>query len=109
MLPRHTTIRNISSFLKKNTNAKRRFEDLCNQDDLEDKLKYAMRNSESPEAKRLNKEFNSLINVLGGYTPWSTAERQRTLGKLYAMSNFMGPPSFFFTIAPCIADSEICL
>ena len=25
------------------------------------------------------------------------------------MSNFMGPPSFFFTIAPCIADSEICL
>ena len=21
----------------------------------------------------------------------------------------MGPPSFFFTIAPCIADSEICL
>ena len=68
-----------------------------------------MRNTTSPEAKLMNKEFLSLINVLGGYTPWSTAERQRTLGKLYAMSNFMGPPSFFFTIAPCIADSEICL
>ena len=82
---------------------------MCNQDDLEEKLKHAMRNPTSPEAKLMNKEFLSLINVLGGYTPWSTAERQRTLGKLYAMSNFMGPPSFFFTIAPCIADSEICL
>ena len=72
-------------------------------------MKHAMRNTTSPEAKLMNKQFLSLINVLGGYTPWSTAERQRTLGKLYAMSNFMGPPSFFFTIAPCIADSEICL
>ena len=68
-----------------------------------------MKNSGSPEATKLNKEFTILIKVLGGYTQWSTAERQRTLGKLYAMSNFMGPPSFFFTIAPCIADSEICL
>ena len=109
VLSRHCTIRNTSAFFKKNSDAKRRFENLCNQDDLEEKLKHAMRNSTSPEAKLLNKEFLSLINVLGGYTPWSTAERQRTLGKLYAMSNFMGPPSFFFTIAPCIADSEICL
>ena len=69
MLSRHCTIRNTSSFFKKNTNAKRRFEDLCNQDDLEEKLKHAMRNSKSPEAKLLNKEFTSLINVLGGYTP----------------------------------------
>ena len=51
---------------KKNTNAKRRFEDLCNQDDLEEKLKHAMRNSTAPEAKLLSKEFTSLINVLGG-------------------------------------------
>jgi len=107
VLSRHCTIRNTSSFFKKNTNAKRRFEDLCNQDDLEEKSKHTMKHSETPEAKRLNKEFTSLINVLGGYTPWSTAER--TLGKLYSMSNFMGPPSFFFTIAPCIADSENCL
>lgn len=69
VLSRHCTIRNTSSFFKKNTNAKRRFEDLCNQDDLEEKLKHAMRNSETPEAKKLNKEFASLINVLGGYTP----------------------------------------
>ena len=69
VLSRHSTIRNTSSFFKKNTNAKRRFEDLCNQDDLEEKLKHAMRNSDTPEAKKLNKEFTSLINVLGGYTP----------------------------------------
>ena len=25
------------------------------------------------------------------------------------MANFFGPPSFFFTLAPCIADSEIAI
>jgi len=68
-LSRHCTIRNTASFFKKDTNAKRRFEDLCNQDDLETRLKDAMKNSASPEAKKLNSEFSSLINVLGGYTP----------------------------------------
>ena len=57
----------------------------------------------------MNKEFTSLINVIAGKTPWSSAERQKTLGRLYAISNFMGPPSVFFTLAPCIADSEICM
>ena len=38
-----------------------------------------------------------------------TGERQRTLGKLYAMTNFFGLPSFFITMAPCIADSRICI
>ena len=50
-----------------------------------------------------------MINVVGGYTPWSTTERQKTLGRLYAMANFLGPPSFFFTLAPCLADSEIAM
>ena len=65
MLSRHCTIRNTSSFFKKNTNAKKRFEDLCNQDNLEEKLKDAMRHSETPEAKRLNKEFTSLMFWVG--------------------------------------------
>ena len=109
ILSRHTTIRNTASYFKKNTDAKRRFEDLCNDENLESRVRAAMRDNSSPDAKALNKEFTSLINVIGGKTPWSTAERQNTLGRLYAISNFMGPPSVFFTIAPCIADSDICM
>ena len=109
VLSRHTTIRNTASYFKKDSDAKRRFEDLCNDEDLEDSVKAAMRYNSSADAKALSKEFTSLINVIGGHTPWSSAERQKTLGRLYAISNFMGPPSVFFTIAPCIADSEICM
>ena len=78
VLSRHTTIRNTASYFKKKTDAKRRFEDLCNDADLEDRVKAAMRDNSSDDAKALNKEFTSLINVIGGKTPWSSAERQKT-------------------------------
>ena len=94
---------------KKDSDAKRRFEEICNDEELEDRVKAAIRDNSSADAKALNKEFTSLINVIGGHTPWSSAERQKTLGRLYAISNFMGPPSVFFTLAPCIADSDICM
>ena len=85
------------------------FEDLCNEEGLEERLKAAIENTSSPDAIKLNKKFTNLINVVGGYTPWSTTERQKTLGRLYAMADFLGPPSFFFTLAPCLADSEIAM
>ena len=109
VLSRHSTIRNTASFFKKNTNARRKFEDMCNDEDLQDRLKAAVGNDSTEDARKLNKEFTNLINVVGGYTPWSTTERQKTLGRLYALANFFGPPSFFFTLAPCIADSEIAI
>ena len=68
---------------------------MLNDEDLEDRVKAAMRDTSSADAKALSKEFTSLINVIGGHTPWSSAERQKTLGRLYAISNFMGPPSVF--------------
>ena len=109
VLSRHTTIRHTAAFFKKNSDARRKFEHLCNDEDLEERVKAAIRDTSTPDAKQLNREFLSLINVVGGHTPWSSAERQKTLGRLYAMSNFMGPPSVFFTLAPCIADSDICM
>ena len=39
VLSRHCTIRNTASFFKKNTNARRIFEDLCNEEGLEERLK----------------------------------------------------------------------
>ena len=109
MLSRHCAIRNTASFFKKNTNARRKFESLCNEEGLQERLKAAIEDNSTSDAKKLNKEFTNLINVVGGCIPWSTTERQKTLGRLYAMANFFGPPSFFFTLAPCIADSEIAI
>ena len=111
ILTRHTEIKNSSMFFKHKHRTKARvmFEELCNTENLESQLEYAIKNEDSEEAKKLAKAFHELISVVGGHTPWTSGERQRTLGKLYAMTNFFGLPSFFITMAPCIADSKICI
>ena len=111
ILTRHTEIKNSSMFFKHKHRTKARvmFEELCNTENLESQLEYGIKNEDSEEAKKLAKAFHDLISVVGGQTPWTTGERQRTLGKLYAMTNFFGLPSFFITMAPCIADSKICI
>ena len=111
ILTRHAEIKNCSTFFrhKHRTQARLKFEELCNTENLESRLEYAIKNEDSQDAKYLTKAFHELISVVGGRTPWTTGERQRTLGKLYAMTNFFGLPSFFITMAPCIADSRICI
>ena len=108
ILTRHSEIKNCSTFFKHKhrTQARMKFEELCNMENLEQRLEYALKNEDSEDAKNLTKAFHDLISVVGGRTPWTTGERQRTLGKLYAMTNFFGLPSFFITMAPCIADSS---
>ena len=68
VLSRHCTIRNVASFFKKNTNARHKFEELCNNEDLQERLVAAVQDNSTPDAKKLNKEFTNLINVVGGYT-----------------------------------------
>ena len=94
---------------KHRTKARLMFEELCNSENLESQLEHAIRNEESENAKKLAKAFHDLISVVGGHTPWTTGERQRTLGKLYAMTNFFGLPSFFITMAHCIVDPKISI
>ena len=109
ILTRHKSVYQTCAFFKRNTDARRQFEKLCNHPDLEAKLERAIENEDSREAKKLNQKFSSLLRIVGGNTPWSTIERQATLGKIKALCGFFGPPSIFLTIAPCVADSEICI
>ena len=97
------------AFFKKNTEARKKYEKLCNDPDLEEKLESAIKNENSKEAKKLNEKFSSLLKTVGGNTPWSSMERKRTLGNLKALCGHFGLPSIFLTIAPCIADSQICI
>ena len=109
ILTRHKSVYETCAFFKRNTDARRKYQKLCNDPDLEDKLERAIKNENSREAKKLNEKFSSLLKIVGGNTPWSTLERGATLGKLKALCGFFGLPSIFLTIAPCIADSEICI
>ena len=109
ILTRHKSVFETCAFFKRNTDARRKYERMCNNPDLEDKLERAIKNPDSREAKKLNEKFSGLLRIVGGNTPWSTMERQSTLGKLYAMCGFFGLPSIFVTLAPCIADSQICI
>ena len=109
ILTRHKSVYDTCAFFKRNTEARKKYQKLCNDPDLEDKLERAIKNENSREAKKLNEKFSSLLKIVGGNTPWSTLERGATLGKLKALCGFFGLPSIFLTIAPCIADSEICI
>ena len=109
ILTRHKSVYDTCAFFKRNTDARRKYEKMCNDPDLEDKLERAIENEDSREAKKLNEKFSGLLRIVGGKTPWSIMERQSTLGKLNALCGFFGLPSIFVTIAPCIADSQICI
>ena len=109
ILTRHKSVYETCAFFKRNTEARRKYEKLANDPDLEAKLERALEDENSREAKKLNEKFSGLLRIVGGHTPWSTMERRATLGNLKALCGFFGPPSIFLTIAPCIADSEICI
>ena len=109
ILTRHKSVYDTCAFFKRNTDARRKYEKLCNDPDLEAKLERAIENDDSREAKKLNEKFSGLLRIVGGNTPWSTLERRATLGNLKALCGFFGLPSIFLTIAPCIADSEIAI
>ena len=109
ILTRHKSVRETCAFFKKNTKAREKYEKLLNDPDLEVKLENAIKNENSKEAKKLNEKFSSLLKTVGGNTPWSSMERKTTLGNLKALCGHFGLPSIFLTIAPCIADSQICV
>ena len=108
-MTRHKAIYDTCTFFKKNTKAREQYEKMCNDPELEEKLERAIENENSREAKKLNKKFTSLLRIVGGNTPWSTLERQATLGRVKALCGFFGAPSIFLTIAPCLADSQISI
>ena len=109
ILTRHKSVYETCAFFKRDTEARRKYEKMLNDPDLEAKLERAIKNEDSKTAKKLNEKFSGLLRIVGGNTPWSTLERRATLGKLKALCGFFGLPSIFLTIAPCIADSEICI
>ena len=109
ILTRHKSVYDTAAFFKRNTDARRKYEKMVNDPDLEDKLERAIENEDSRTAKKLNEKFSGLLRIVGGNTPWSSLERRATLGKLKALCGFFGLPSIFLTIAPCIADSEIAI
>ena len=109
ILTRHKSVYETCAFFKRNTDARRKYEKMVNDPDLEAKLERAIKNENSKTAKKLNEKFSGLLRIVGGRTPWSSLERRASLGQLKALCGFFGLPSIFITIAPCIADSEIAI
>ena len=69
ILTRHKSVQETCAFFKKNTEARKKYEKLCNDPDLEAKLEHAIQNEDSKEAKKLNETFSSLLKTVGGNTP----------------------------------------
>ena len=54
ILTRHKSVYETCAFFKRNTDARRKYEKLCNDPDLEDKLERAIKDENIREAKKLN-------------------------------------------------------
>ena len=69
ILTRHKSVYETCAFFKRNTEARQKYEDLCNDPDLEEKLEGALKNEDFRDATKLNQNFGSLLRLVGGNAP----------------------------------------
>ena len=65
ILTRHKSVYETSAFFKRNTDARRKYEKLLNDPDLDAKLERALKNENSRTAKKLNEKFSGLLRIVG--------------------------------------------
>ena len=56
ILTRHKSVYDTCAFFKRNTDARRKYQKLLNDPDLEDKLERAIKNENSREAKKVKRK-----------------------------------------------------
>ena len=69
ILTRHKSVYEKCAFFKRDTDARRKYEKMVNDPDLEAKLERAIKNEDSKAAKKLNEKFSGLLRIVGGNTP----------------------------------------
>ena len=72
-------------------------------------LEHANANPTSRESKELSAYIERHLKPVASAVPWSDEERKAELGKLLALIQRYGPPSFFCTVNPCDMDSSAML
>ena len=85
------------------------FCDLINHDDFLERANSALLDLESDSSKALISQITRLSMMAGKEVPFSSAERQAAVGKLYSMVQFYGLPSWFVTVSPGETNNKLVM
>lgn len=106
---RHIAARNVSATLKSDSHLIQNFIELVATESFKKDLDEALANPTSKTASQLLKQILPLINVTGKSIPYGPIQKKQAITQLYALHRFFGPASWFVTLAPDDASSEMVL
>ena len=106
---RHSAARAVCAAVNAHPEAGEEFAHMCSDEEFRRGLEQYSANPESREAKALAKKCRKFIQMAGAKVPYSPAERNEALTKMYSMTYRYGIPSVFLTISPDDIGSPLVL
>ena len=97
---RHAAARAASSAINTHPEAAREFSELARDAEFKRQVELHSNDPDSTEAKKLAAKCRKFIHLAGAKVPYSPAERNEALTKMYSMTYRFGIPSVFLTFSP---------
>ena len=105
----HSNIWGINQYLKGNPNGLKKFTKLWKLPDFDDCIQRAIHDTKSADAKWIHKVTTPLLATAQKKLQWGALEQSQTITKMKALSQWYGPGSIFFTIAPIDVNNPTCV
>ena len=106
---RHSAARAVCAAVNAHPESGEEFAQLCSDEEFRRGLEQHSANPETRDAKALAKKCRKFIHMAGAKVPYSPAERNEALSKMYSMTYRYGIPSVFLTISPDDIGSPLVL
>ena len=97
---RHEHARNVCAAVRTHSTAFKEFSKLTNSDAFQDKLKNAVKDPKSDDAKYVLNKVTPVLRFSGKHNTYSPILMNRLRTIVYAMTQRYGPASWFLTVAP---------
>ena len=108
-MQRHASYTSVAVRVRAEHHLIRKFQDITNSHDFDDRLERAVANPNAADAKKLSRELLPTLRLSGASIPHSRFERESAFSRMLALMYYAGPFSLFVTIAPADMDSAIML
>ena len=108
-LKRHKANSAVAFKIKTAGKIEQEFINQVNEPSFKDSINEAIKNPNTSESRSLKKTLEPLVKITGKNVPWSTYERNDTLGKLYSLTHFFGIGTHFITISPSMRNNILAL
>jgi hypothetical protein len=108
-LQRHQFLPKLKFQVNQATENSVKFTEYINDENFRSKLDFANSNPDSTEAREIVANLMPFIKQVGINIPHSIMKKQQTISEMYAMFQFLGLPTWFFTLAPLSNDDLLTI